>query len=75
VSEAPLHVSVLRALGRQLNERREQHKEHVAKGLEEREYRTTCGRIAECKAFGDLIDEMLTAIRNDELDFDEDDHD
>lgn len=73
-NEAPLHVSVLQVFERRIEQRRQQHLETMAKGLQPREYDQVVGRAAECKALIEQVEEMLTAIRKDELEFD-DDHD
>lgn len=57
--DRPLHIQVLLALKRRVQERQTQHQVKCGKGLEDREYQRHVGRIKECEAHIEDIDNMI----------------
>lgn len=66
MSSIPLHVHLLQRLADHVRERREQHLEHMGKGLKPDEYWMTVGRSKECLELLTEIERTLKQSDEDE---------
>lgn len=57
-ADLPLHVQIILHLRRQVESRKRDHEEKVGRGLDDREYQRHVGRIAECKAVMDMLEQL-----------------
>lgn len=57
--DRPLHIQILLALQQRVQARKQQHEAKCGKGLEDRDYQRHVGRIAECAAHLEDIDNMI----------------
>lgn len=70
-ADLPLHVQIVLHLRRQVEGRKREHEEKVGRGLEDREYQRHVGRIAECKAVLELLDQLKRGGLEELEDFEE----
>lgn len=64
MSTLPLHLQVLRAMKRRLEERQRDLQVRVGKGLEDREYQRHVGRIAEIDVGLKAVEELMAGGLN-----------
>ena len=65
MANASLHAQVLLLLKRRVTKRQREHEGKCGSGLDDREYQRHVGRIAECKATLELLDELMKADIDD----------
>lgn len=65
MSNASLHAQVLLLMKRRVIKRLREHEAKCGAGLEDRDYQRHVGRIAECKAITEQLDELMKADQDD----------
>lgn len=70
-ADLPLHVQIVLHLRRAVEGRKRKHEEKVGAGVEDREYQRHVGRIAECKALLELLDQLKRGGLEELEDFEE----
>jgi hypothetical protein len=71
MGDLPLHVQIVLHLKKQVLMRKRQHEEKTGRGLEDREYQRHVGRIAECGAVLELLEQLKRDGLNEIEDYEE----
>lgn len=71
MAQLPLHMQVLVHLRDQVKRRKAQHEARCGKGLVDQDYQRHVGRIQECDASLEAIQELMKSGLNDVEDHDE----
>jgi hypothetical protein len=58
MQDLPLHVQIVMHLKKQVQGRKRQHEERIGRGVEDRDYQRHVGRIAECAATLELLEQL-----------------
>lgn len=70
-ADLPLHIQIVLHLRSQVEARKREHEEKVGRGLEDREYQRYVGRIAECKAVLEVLEQLKSSGLEEIEDFEE----